>query len=356
MILLAVSGFWITGRSGEVLIQVLRLLAGVVLYYSVANSVQSEDRNSYLLLGFLLAGLFLSFFALIGVQWADDKISFIPTRIYHYFELLVTDAANPNVMAGYLALLIPFPLAILIFGKAAGSGSSTRRALWYLSIFSAIVIGGILILTQSRGAWMAVVVAAVLLVSLRWKWGWVSILIAMAAVLALASSTGFPQFLEAILTSRNVASVSDRLDLWYRAVMVIQDFPFSGVGMGSFGKVVELFYPFRSIGADPTIHAHNLPLQVGVDLGLPGLVSWLAIILGLGASCYNVFHSGRVRADTWLAGIGAGYLGSLAAYLVHGMVDAVTWGMIRPAPMVWAIWGGIAAAVGTYLVRDHRPN
>ena len=159
--------------------------------------------------------------------------------------------------------------------------------------------------------------------------------------------------LESLLTSRNIASVGDRLDLWYRAIMIIRDFPFSGVGMGSFGKVVELFYPYRSVGADPTIHTHNLALQVGVDLGLPGLVGWLAVILVLGVSSYNIYRYGRTRSVLLLAGYGAGYLGSLVAYLIHGMVDAVTWGVIRPAPLVWVIWGGIAAAVSTFLVHDH---
>jgi putative inorganic carbon (HCO3(-)) transporter len=356
IVLLAVTGFWLAGRSEDVLVQVLRLLSGVVLYYSVVNSIETEGRNTYLILGFLLAGISLSFFALIGVQWADDKIAIIPPTVYNYFDILVSDAANPNVLAGYLALLLPFPLAVLVFGKRGGSGERSRLALWYLSIVSTIVISVILVLTQSRGAWIAIGVVVIMLVSMRWKWGWLSILVPLAAVLAAGSFAGYPLLLESILTSRNVASVSDRLDLWYRAIMVIRDFPFSGVGMGSFGKVVELFYPYRSIGTDSATHTHNLPLQVGVDLGLPGVVSWLAVILALGVSSYHIYRYGRIRADGWLAGFGAGYLGSLVAYMIHGMVDAVTWGMVRPAPLVWAIWGGIAAAVGTYLVRDRSPN
>lgn len=100
----------------------------------------------------------------------------------------------------------------------------------------------------------------------------------------------------------------------------------------------------------------RLLAQVGVDLGLPGMVSWLAVILILGVSNYQIYRYGRIRTDGWLAGFGAGYLGSLVAYLIHGMVDAVTWGTVRPAPLVWAIWGGIAAAGGIYMVRDRSPN
>jgi putative inorganic carbon (HCO3(-)) transporter len=36
---------------------------------------------------------------------------------------------------------------------------------------------------------------------------------------------------------------------------------------------------------------------------------------------------------------------------VHGLFDAVTWGMVRPAPLIWAIWGLALAAGNFYLGR-----
>jgi putative inorganic carbon (HCO3(-)) transporter len=40
---------------------------------------------------------------------------------------------------------------------------------------------------------------------------------------------------------------------------------------------------------------------------------------------------------------------SQVALVVHGLTDAVTWGMVRPAPLVWALWG-LAMASG-YVVK-----
>ncbi|MFM8322579.1 MAG: hypothetical protein ACKOC5_16835, partial [Chloroflexota bacterium] len=54
---------------------------------------------------------------------------------------------------------------------------------------------------------------------------------------------------------------------------------------------------------------------------------------------------GRRQGQPLYAGLGAGLLGSLLALAVHGMTDAVTWGMVRPAPIVWALWG-LAVAAG----------
>ena len=54
-----------------------------------------------------------------------------------------------------------------------------------------------------------------------------------------------------------------------------------------------------------------------------------------------------------LSGLGAGFLLSQVALLVHGMFDAVTWGLMRTAPIVWMVWG---AAVVCFLTanKNHR--
>ena len=48
---------------------------------------------------------------------------------------------------------------------------------------------------------------------------------------------------------------------------MIQDFPFSGIGAGTFESVANVLYPFFLAGPDAKIpHAHNLLLQVAVIL------------------------------------------------------------------------------------------
>ncbi len=54
------------------------------------------------------------------------------------------------------------------------------------------------------------------------------------------------------------------------------------------------------------------------------------------------------------AGLGAGLLCSQLALAVHGITDAVTWGMVRPAPFVWAIWG--LAVAGCYVLMEKMPS
>ena len=50
-----------------------------------------------------------------------------------------------------------------------------------------------------------------------------------------------------------------RLEIWQRAIYVIQDFPFTGIGMGTFGPVAQTLYPFFGTNANALVpHAHNI--------------------------------------------------------------------------------------------------
>jgi putative inorganic carbon (HCO3(-)) transporter len=97
------------------------------------------------------------------------------------------------------------------------------------------------------------------------------------------------------------------------------------------------------------MHAHNLFLQVAVDLGVPGLIGWLAVYGSVILTAWTLFRVGKSRRDGWLMGIGAGMVGGQLALGTHGILDAVTWGQVRPAPLVWFLWGLTIAAGYVYL-------
>ena len=120
---------------------------------------------------------------------------------------------------------------------------------------------------------------------------------------------------------------------------MIQDFPFTGVGLGLFGNVADSLYPFFLAAPGSVPHAHNLFLQVAVDLGLPGLIAWSSILIGAIVSAWQIYRTGKKQSNAWFVGLGAGFLCTQIALIVHGIFDAVTWGAVRPAPILWAVWG-----------------
>ena len=203
---------------------------------------------------------------------------------------------------------------------------------------------GVLILTKSRGGLMALGAILVVLIALRWRWGWLAMPFAAVAGSLVTWRIGPARVVEALSATQSLGGVDGRPEVWSRALYMIQDFPFTGVGMGTFKPVANLLYPFFTLGPDADVpHAHNLALQVAVDLGLPGLIAWLALFGLVFVGAWQVYRRGRASGDGWLTGLGAGLLASQVALAVHGLTDAVTWGT-RPAVLVWAVWGLAMAA------------
>jgi putative inorganic carbon (HCO3(-)) transporter len=196
-----------------------------------------------------------------------------------------------------------------------------------------------LILTQSRGGIFALGEILMLLVALRWKRGWILLAGAVVLVSAVVLFFGSTTILDVILANATLGGIDGRLEVWSRAVYMIQDFPFTGVGMGSYGRTADLLYPFFLYAPGTTSHAHNLFLQIAVDLGVPGLIAWLAIWILMLSTAFQLYRYGQARQDGLAGGLGAGFMCSQIALVSHGMLDAVTWGMVKPAPLVWVLWG-----------------
>jgi putative inorganic carbon (HCO3(-)) transporter len=161
----------------------------------------------------------------------------------------------------------------------------------------------------------------------------------MAAVLLGIGVVGLEPLLDSPIAAAGVSGLDVRFEIWTRAQYALQDFPFTGVGIGNFDSVVHLLYPTFLIGADtPITHAHNLYLQVALDLGLAGLPAWLAAYMLALVGAWALWRDGQRRADYGAAALGAALLAGQAATGVHGLTDAIMWST-APVMLMWAAWG-----------------
>ncbi len=244
------------------------------------------------------------------------------------------ETLNANVWAGSLLLVIPFYASLAITPGWGRHG--WQRWAGALLCLAAI---GLLFLTDSRGAYLALATSLLALLLLRWPR---SAFFLLPLLLIGALSTiwlDFRPVVEYIFADARLSGWSGRPEIWMRAVSAIQDFPWTGVGFGLYSRVVPVLYPYFVLD-DSVEHAHNLFLQVGVDMGLPGLVAYLAIVVGSFAMAARFLRSRpwrqpvpdeshsssaiRRRSLNWA--LAAGLVASLVAMLVHGLLDAVTWG------------------------------
>jgi hypothetical protein len=92
-------------------------------------------------------------------------------------------------------------------------------------------------------------------------------------------------------------------------------------------------------------HAHNELLQVAVDLGIPGLVGYVALLTTFALTAWRAYHA---LNDRWLRALIVGLACGMLAHQVFGLTDAFLLGT-KPGVVMWVFMGLIAAL---YVHRD----
>ena len=328
------------------------LLAGVVIFCAVINWTRTPGRAWWTWGGLVTVGLALAALAPFGMQVSSSNLFTLPA-LYTRWAGRLPETINANIMAGGLVILWPVSLAGIQFGgqrSAVSRGSSVSRNRFHVSRFtphvlrlcaalSALVLFATLALTQSRGAYLGFVVSASVLLSLRWpKAALVVIPLVVIVALVGAGMIGWRTVIDELTTGEATSGLDQRVEIWSRALYAIQDFPFTGLGLGTFERVVAVLYPLF-LNPDGTVpHAHNLYLQVAVDLGLLGLVAYLALLGLTFASAFSAYRVFRRRGQGDLAMLCAGCIAALVGMCVHGLLDATSWG-VKLAFIPWAVMG-----------------
>lgn len=305
------------------------LLIGVAFYAAAISWAPLQQRPATLagLLIVLASGLAVAG-PLITVQERAWPLIGPLQQLAAPLAARLGESINPNILAGALVAVLPLVLA-LAFPRRVGPVTATSGGRWRWSLsllltLVALLLVAVVVLSGSRGAQLALGASLLLWLYLRWPvivWATPLLLIAVAGVIDQIDPT---VLLDSVGSGSAIGGLDERMEIWSRALYALQDFSFTGVGIGHFNQIIPLLYPYFLIAPSVDIpHAHNLFLQVGVDLGMPGLVAWLAIVLVI-----FVMAAGTVRrpahADAWA--LAAGVLGGMVALLVHGQVDAALWG------------------------------
>ena len=343
-------GWWASTDHAASAAVIYKTLAGFVTFYGFANLAGTRwpSRLPALWLVFSVA---LGMVMLLTVRWATAKLSFLPAGLYSLLPSTrlpwQPEGFHPNVAGSTLSWLLLPTLALALWGD----GRRLRRAAALVAAFLAFVV----LLSQSRGAWMGLLFAAAAVPALRWpRWRRV-FLIALALGLVAALLLGPARVAHVVLPDSaagetSVNTLPGRLELWQRALAMLHDSGMTGVGPGQFESVARVLYPPFYIGMQaPFYHAHNLYLQTALDFGLLGLVAFVALLVGMAASLVAALAAWPrlVGQDRSLAALAAGIFGSLLALAAHGLLDTPQ----APAPSYWLIFAllGSAAAIVQHL-------
>jgi putative inorganic carbon (HCO3(-)) transporter len=109
-----------------------------------------------------------------------------------------------------------------------------------------------------------------------------------------------------------------RQAIWHDAVDRIREAPWFGIGINQFHKVP---YTYATIGPTVVPHAHNIGLQMALDVGLTGAIAYFALMVGVLAIAVRIARGGHLVAPL-VAGAGL----SLIAAHAFGIGDAIAMG------------------------------
>ena len=131
--------------------------------------------------------------------------------------------------------------------------------------------------------------------------------------------------------------------MWSNALRAIADYPFTGAGLHTFPAISWANYGYSGISPVWNMtHAHNAYLQVGVDLGVGGLIGFLALVGVLFWRGLRLLRNAAGRFEGWLA---CGVLAGVAGHLVHSLVDVAARPLgNKPGIIFWLMAGLLLAA------------
>lgn len=259
-------------RGGSLEVLLGALAPNLVLFFLIARSANSPRMLRIYAAGLTAAAAMLALEAVVG---------------YTAGRVEVGQAYDANDLAMVLVTIIPF-----VVGGILASGGLRRLVMMGIAVTMLLTV----LLTGSRGGILGLIAVTTFLLFARFprlgvwrqprRFGFGKILfVALGGVVLVAA---MPQFtldrmasLADYQSDYNVTAEDGRLAIWSRGISAMAERPW-GHGIGTFEDV-----EMREGGRFKA--AHNIWIEIGVELGLPGLL----VLFGL-------FWTG-VRTSTRLA-------------------------------------------------------
>lgn len=327
------SAFW--SQNADDSFRFLFFFITCILFVAACvSSVDSEKKLYVLTLG-CAAGLIIcsvyGFYQnfVIGIpasgSFTDLSLNAtMPGRVYSFFD-------NPNTFANVLVFFAPLMLTLTIYAPKK----------WTKAVFAFafIVAVGALLMTYSRGAWLAFAVSiAIVVMLLRPR------LIPFFVVLVIVMIPLLPESIFNRLITIFVggdSSINSRAYIYTAMYELIKDHPLTGVGLGAaavkkiadYGGYYQAHFPF--------IHAHSIYMEIWAESGIMAIVSFiLTIFFALKKGVTTTLRSGK---NGLLKGVGAGCVGGIAGAMVFGITD-YAWYYPRVMVFFWLLMAMVYTA------------
>ncbi|HUD09054.1 MAG TPA: O-antigen ligase family protein [Candidatus Saccharimonadales bacterium] len=270
-----------------------------IIFFDALKKDDSLLKKSLLVLFF--SGVAISIF---GVVYKFLDVVTFDGRLKIFWD-------SPNQLAMFLAI----PFLIGLFFALQKQEVRAKR----LYILSLTLVGLGLYFTYSYGAWLAMAVALIVIIWLKYskkdhKKYLAIFAILLVAFLALASFFKY----KSIENLGARSSLASRVTIWKSAGLMVEKNPLFGIGPGNFQeKYLEYqkyFPPYLEWSAP---QPHNIFLAFWLESGLLGLAGFVILLFYFFCDNKKTIENNR--------DLGILFLGIIIYILVHGLVDTTYW-------------------------------
>lgn len=296
----------------------------VLFFFTVKNNINTKGKLYAIFSLMALSGLLVALYGIyqrvtgqfvMTDAWVDaDFFDESLVRIYSTLE-------NPNVLGEYLIFINIFAFSMLYYFK------NYLYKLGALGIFGAAAL--CMVFTQSRGAWLGLLVAAMVFVLIRDR------RLIVLGVMALIAAPFIipPEIIARFISIGDMAdsSTAFRVSIWLASLDMARVFWPIGIGLGTDNFV--FIYNIYAYSAAYALHSHNLFLQIIITLGIGGFIAFIGYML-----CF--FKSGVKTSveskDKFVKTASAAMAAAMAGFMAQGFVDN-TWFNYRVTAFFWLI-------------------
>ncbi|MBQ8848917.1 MAG: O-antigen ligase family protein [Clostridia bacterium] len=304
-------------------------------YFLIVNLMRTEQWIRRCISALVTSGTIVAFIgigqyffnSLSSEAWLDTEYFYdIKGRAVSLFD-------NPNILAIYLVIVLPFALYMMISAQ-----KGRAKLLGAISVASVLLC---IVLTWSRGAWLAAIFCLVLFL----------LIYSRKTLRYMLLSCMFVPFLPFFLPQsvvRRFTSIGDLADsstmyrvyTWRGTLNMIKEYFMGGIGYGS--TAFQNIYPqYAYAGIEAAEHSHSLFLQILVGTGIIGLIAFALIIFLFTQMNFEYIKNSKDMSGKLI--VTAAFCAILAS-LLFGMFD-LTWYSYRIFFLFWAVMAIASACV-----------
>ncbi len=321
----------LSATPGRAMMETLHGAWGLAGYWIALHLVRLKEPRRW-----LFAGVGVLTLLLAGVAFYQRAVdaAWLPmgrTQAPQYLERSAGLLGSPNTLAAWLLLVIPPAWWLL------GRNIRQRPRVALAAGVIAVAASATMVLTLSRGGWIALVLALVGWVIGGGRIPWFGrigiglgliVLFVGGVSLAYHHSPPLRERVDAMIESRGERM---RPAMWSIAWQLWQDSPWIGTGGGSYEALLDRHRPmgFR----DSPTWAHNDYLNLLSDYGVIGFsLSWGVLVAGAGIVIWRRRETGAAARPgngtrSWRIAllVGLGGLGLATAVDFHLRLPAILW-------------------------------